>query len=321
MTLHNSEQFFQKVEVLCNEGLKAQVAKLHNETTIPVVVPVEEAFVNLNGIVVPDLERAKREARYKKGQIIANRKAAYLAAIDYKAKFENDRAKLRRKLNEVGVNPIVIVPESAWTAIRHKYGLYQFTFDKKGRVGANPPDVKQLMGKMWFGAQDPQMVLKKYLSTNSHKSLLQDLFPNLISVDHSNLRVSLRFPDPPEVVSAKLKELAAAKISFQITAEPDAITFVPGLDEQLLDHFKSVVEHERMLTQAEPIVQVNHGVAVAIIDQYGPFALEIAGVAEALSDCNLCEPGITNHSLEVREKVGDQIEEERRRRNSRQEFI
>ena len=51
--------------------------------------------------------------------------------------FKDERTKITKKLNEKGIDPLVVLPTTAWHAICNQAGLFRLSPDANGKVGIN----------------------------------------------------------------------------------------------------------------------------------------------------------------------------------------
>lgn len=126
----------------------------------------------------------------------------------------------------------------------------------------------------------------------SHLERLRSLFPGQRTSKKPEMTLTIKFSNPPETVAKRVRKMAARNTALSVTLEPDAVYFYPSLDLQLKKLFeKAVVEAGRTRSATlisrpspGPIIHVNHGLAVAIVDQYGDFKMDNDTILQVLMD-------------------------------------
>ncbi|MEX0918092.1 MAG: hypothetical protein WDZ93_02960 [Candidatus Paceibacterota bacterium] len=133
---------------------------------------------------------------------------------------------------------------------------------------------------------NPRRVVRAYLRGKSHLDLLRDLFPGNRTPADAVAKLTINLPTPPQQVAEKIVLLDKNGVDFFVTAEPDAVEFVPKIDVQLREIAQPVLRREmvRFSDLFDPIVHVNQGDAIAIVAQYGPFLLEAAAIERILTE-------------------------------------
>ena len=138
----------------------------------------------------------------------------------------------------------------------------------------------------------------KFMADKDHRGRLLSLFPGRRTPTDGKLSLNVQFPNPPARVAEKILRLRKFGIEYSVTAEPAAVDFVPPLEDQLVSAIEkkviAIAEEERRLAAEmlsrfpnDPIIHIEQGSAVAIIDQYGDLPFEMAAVEEAISKTDL----------------------------------
>lgn len=231
------------------------------------------------------------EAAEKKAidEIIAKRRAVIEA-------FRKDRAYAASSLSALGIQPLAIIPRSAWYAICDQAGLFRLSPDPRGRVGIAPGAFADYMVEVSIpkvgmlgtryearsftvreaAEEDIEAYAKEHWA-----DFLKQMFDGLVApIAQSGPFIetaTLVLPQPPQdVQDILLKAAGADAMPLKVAAVAEAIAFkeTPAqiLKKQVAKREEEARRQERI--DADPIVYWEHGSAAAIIAQFGDFPIE-----------------------------------------------
>lgn len=130
---------------------------------------------------------------------------------------------------------------------------------------------------LWLaGALDGYFAKKKWeqASPDGKYEMLFGSHPNNWK-SHADVKIS--FPVPPPDVVTLLVKLKDSNTSFKVAAEWDAVTFNPSI-EKVISRVQQ--ENRAYEIRRDPIIYMELGSVVAVLDQYGDSPFEKAAIAE-----------------------------------------
>lgn len=207
-------------------------------------------------------------------KIIAKRNKSITQFIDH-------RKEVTKKLGDLGVKPLAVVPRKAWADICHQTGLVVMAPDAQGNVTISRSALQR-----YGSAAKASAAAEK-----DHAAYVRALFPR---TPEGGMAAKVVLPTVPEDVAAIL--LKARSLSLNLAAVPEAVRFVQTPTE-LYNSATVNPQDEWARRQGyadykdwikrDPIVFHNHGVATAVIAQFGDFPIEKAVVDLVMAGDNL----------------------------------
>lgn len=208
------------------------------------------------------------------------------------ASFRKNRDQIIKELADLGVKPLAVVPAGAWYILSKQAGLYTMHPDAQGKVGVDP--------RWYTGYSDAGKFNKA-----KHLDVLRSLFPDNVSVDPANQRITPILPNPPQDVVETLLKVQKRKLS--VTAVPDAISFAETREQiwQGRGTPKDIWAREQGYedyadwVKRDPIIFTEEGNAAAIIAQFGDFPIEKELVDKVVNADSIMalKPGAVNDMI------------------------
>lgn len=131
--------------------------------------------------------------------------------------------------------------------------------------------------------------LQYLLFARSVRRLGETGLMKLVSFGGNSYPTQLRLPDPPKDVCETLLKASTARLSIQIAAVPEAISFNPSLKAivyatQAKRKAEEAIEAARLSAlRADPIVYIERNGVIAVIAQFGDFPIEQALIDKLVS--------------------------------------
>ena len=267
-------------------------------------------------------------------------------------RYSADRQLVVSKLKRVGVEPIAVLPVTAWEYICNKFGLYRFAPDgdvvlcddriikeENKRVQnalslkvfgivpglimsfmigpiimivgqATPSDLLLVqIGKiievsgvlLFFGSviltksvtmsrKTIESIRKKVVEHEENSTLVKELWPEFVE-PNEGVVIHIAFPEPPAKVQERLVAVERTRLPLHFAVVPEAIMFKESVADAFINAgnrtWTKVKVNGQIQLNRDPIAYVVEGTAVAIIDQYGQFPIEIEVMREVINSDHL----------------------------------
>lgn len=228
--------------------------------------------------------------------VLSQQVLAKIGGEEQVSAFKGDKDAVAGILSECGVTPLAILDVKHWEAIRRHYGLYAlYTHLRKQSIRVAVPatwlrertvawqlDQGRNRVHTWFTRAAISAARRM-----GNTELLRCFMPDYESVRPGIKQAGTKWlefelPPMPGRVSQVVQTLRKASLRPVIVAEPAAIKLAK-IGSQMQRHNVQSDKQEAHWREYDPIVTIEHGSVVAIVDQYGgPFPFETGAVCEAI---------------------------------------
>lgn len=254
-------------EIASFEYIEQMLDKALAKKTEPSKAQRDEAKKASREVVAgfPVYDEAKERAALD--AFVAQREKAITAFIE-------DRKAVRKKLGDLGVEPLAVVPIKAWNDICTKADLMILQPDTDGRISLNGYNIQN----EW--KQDKDIEAAARVNHNEYvRKVLSFRDVGGMYGARGAYKATIVLPEPPADVIEKL--IKVKSLSLKTAAVLDAIRFAET-PTQIRRGAVAAWQAYQDWIKNEPIIYHEHGTAAAIIAQFGDFVIEKQAVDAAM---------------------------------------